>query len=116
MLPAGVRWQKDGARHLKGNEIEAYSAGIETHSLNQRMLLKLWLRQELIFQGIVQRHVNELKGIDFDYVVTDARSMLMKIVRYSWKAKVRAQRIWRSSKNLLLNLAKQGADEEKQLD
>ena len=56
-------------RHLKSSVIDAYSAGIETHGLNPYAV-------EVMAEAVVDisnhrsKHVNELRDIDFDYVIT----------------------------------------------
>ena len=57
------------ARKLKGDVIEAWSAGIEKHGLNQRAV------QAMKEAGVdISKHcsktVSELPSLDFDYVVT----------------------------------------------
>lgn len=56
-------------RHLKGDQIEAYSAGIETHGLNPRAVLVMG-EAGVDISGHRSKHVDELRGIEFDYVVT----------------------------------------------
>ena len=57
------------ARHLKGGEIEPYSAGIETHGLNQRAV---HVMAEAGVDIAAQRSkcIDEFKGKSFDAVVT----------------------------------------------
>ena len=57
------------ARHLKGDAIEAYSAGIETHGLNPNAV-KVMAEAGVDISGHRSKHVDELRGIVFDYVVT----------------------------------------------
>lgn len=57
------------ARALKGDAIEAYSAGIETHGLNP-LAVKVMAEAGVDISGHRSKHVDELKGIPFDYVVT----------------------------------------------
>ena len=57
------------ARHLKSDVIEAYSAGIETHGLNPNAV-KVMAEAGVDISGHRSKHVDELKDIDFDYVVT----------------------------------------------
>lgn len=56
-------------RHLKGAEIDAYSAGIETHGLNPNAV-KVMREAGVDISGHVSKHVDELKDILFDYVIT----------------------------------------------
>jgi len=57
------------ARHLKGDAIEAYSAGIETHGLNPRAV-RVMAEAGVDVSGHRSKHVDELKGVPLDYVVT----------------------------------------------
>jgi len=57
------------ARHLKGNEIEAYSAGVEPHGMNARAI-HVMAEAGVDISGHYSKHVDELKDVPFDYVVT----------------------------------------------
>ena len=57
------------ARHLKSGCIEAYSAGIEPHGLDPRAV-KVMAEAGVDISGQRSKHVNGLKDITFDYVVT----------------------------------------------
>ena len=57
------------ARHLKGDVIEAYSAGIETHGLNPNAV-RVMAEAGVDISGHRSKHVDELKDIALDYVVT----------------------------------------------
>lgn len=57
------------AKALKSAEIEAYSAGIETHGLNPNAV-KVMREAGVDISGHASKHVRELGGIAFDYVVT----------------------------------------------
>lgn len=57
------------ARALKGNVIEAYSAGIETHGLNP-YAVKVMAEVGVDISGQVSKSVDTLLHIPFDYVVT----------------------------------------------
>ena len=57
------------ARHLKGDGIDAYSAGIEAHGLNP-LAVKVMAESGVDISSHRSKHVDELKGIEFDYVVT----------------------------------------------
>lgn len=57
------------ARHLKGDVIEAYSAGIETHGLNPNAV-KVMAEAGVDITVHHSKHVDELKNVEFDYVVT----------------------------------------------
>jgi arsenate reductase len=57
------------ARHLKGDAIEAYSAGIETHGLNP-LAVKVMAEAGVDISGHRSKTLDELKDVSFDYVVT----------------------------------------------
>ena len=57
------------ARALQGDVIEAYSAGIETHGMNPSAV-KVMAEAGVDITGQRSKHVDELEGIEFDYVVT----------------------------------------------
>lgn len=57
------------ARHLRSEQIEPYSAGIETHGLNPRAV-QVMAEAGVDISGHRSKHVDDLKGIEFDFVVT----------------------------------------------
>lgn len=57
------------ARALKGDLIEAYSAGIETHGLNPNAV-KVMAEAGVDISSQTSKNVNTLLDIPFDYVVT----------------------------------------------
>lgn len=57
------------ARHLKSGLLEPYSAGSEPHGLNQ-MAVKAMAEAGVDISGHRSKHIDELKGINFDWVVT----------------------------------------------
>ncbi len=57
------------ARHLKGDVIEPYSAGIEKHGLNEKAV-RVMAEAGVDISGQQSRLVSELPVQDFDYVVT----------------------------------------------
>jgi arsenate reductase len=57
------------ARQLKGDRIEAYSAGIETHGLNLDAV-RVMAEAGVDISGQRSKKVDELHGVSFDYVVT----------------------------------------------
>ena len=57
------------ARHLKGDVIEPYSAGVETHGLNPNAV-KVMAEAGVDISGHRSKHVDEVRDIPFDYVVT----------------------------------------------
>jgi arsenate reductase len=56
-------------RNLKGDRIEAHSAGIETHGLNPRAV-RVMAEAGVDISGYRSKHVRELEDVSFDYVVT----------------------------------------------
>jgi len=57
------------ARHLISDVIEAFSAGVSPVSVNSRSI-KVMSGAGVDISGQTSKHVDELLGIDFDYVVT----------------------------------------------
>jgi len=57
------------ARHLKGDVLEAYSAGIETHGLNPRAV-QVMAEAGVDISGHRSKHVDELRDIPLDWVIT----------------------------------------------
>jgi len=57
------------ATHLKGDVIEAYSAGIEPHGMNANAV-QVMKEVGLDISGHSSKHVDSLKNVSFDYVVT----------------------------------------------
>jgi arsenate reductase (thioredoxin) len=57
------------ARHLKSDEVEAYSAGIETHGLNPNAV-RVMAEAGVDISGQRSKPLGELRAVDFDYVVT----------------------------------------------
>ena len=57
------------ARVLKGDVIEPYSAGIETHGLNP-LAVQVMAEAGVDISGQRSKHLQELREVAFDYVVT----------------------------------------------
>ncbi len=57
------------ARHLRGDTIAAYSAGVEPHGLNP-LAVKVMAEAGVDISNHSSKHVNELASINFDYVIT----------------------------------------------
>ena len=57
------------ARQLKGDAIEPYSAGVETHGLNPTAV-QVMAEAGVDISGHRSKHVRDLSGVAFDYVVT----------------------------------------------
>jgi len=56
-------------KHLKGDQIEAYSAGIETHGLNPNAV-RVMAEAGVDISGHRSKRLDELCDVQFDYVVT----------------------------------------------
>ncbi len=56
-------------RHLKGDVLEAHSAGIEAHGLDPRAV-RAMAEAGVDISGRRSKHVDEVKQISFDYVIT----------------------------------------------
>jgi arsenate reductase len=56
-------------RHLKGDVIDPYSAGIDIHGLNP-LAVKVMAEAGVDISGHRSKHLNEVKDIQFDYVIT----------------------------------------------
>ena len=56
-------------RHLKSEEINAYSAGIEAHGLNPSAV-KVMAESGVDLSAQKSHHVDEFKNTHFDYVIT----------------------------------------------
>jgi arsenate reductase len=57
------------AKHLRSDEIEAVSAGIETHGLNPNAV-KVMAEAGVDISGARSQNVREFLDVEFDYVVT----------------------------------------------
>jgi arsenate reductase len=57
------------ARALKADVLEPYSAGIEIHGMNPRAM-RVMAEAGADISGQRSKHVDELKDVPFDYVVT----------------------------------------------
>jgi arsenate reductase len=56
-------------RHLKGGQIEAFSAGLEAHGLNADAV-RVMAEAGVDISRQRSKRAGELGGVDFDYVVT----------------------------------------------
>ena len=56
-------------RHLKSEQIEAYSAGIETHGLNPNAV-KVMAEADIDITSQKSQNINEFSEIPLDYVIT----------------------------------------------
>ena len=75
------------ARHLKGDVIEPYSAGIETHGLNPNAV-KVMAEGGVDISGHRSKNVSELMDVPFDYVLTVCGNAHETCPMFPGKAKV----------------------------
>lgn len=75
------------ARHLKGDVLEAYSAGVETHGLNP-FAVQVMQEAGVDISGHRSKHVDELKDIPLDIVVTVCDSASESCPLFPGKTKV----------------------------
>lgn len=102
------------ARALKGDVIEAYSAGIETHGLNPNAV-KVMAEAGVDISGHRSKLVDNLMGVDFDYVVTVCGHAHESCPMFTGKAKV-IHVGFDDPPKLAREIAAQGGDEEAQMD
>ena len=57
------------ARHLKNDRIEPYSAGVDPHGMN-RLAIRVMQEAGVDISRQHSKHVDELKDMPFDYIVT----------------------------------------------
>lgn len=57
------------AKHLKGDRIDSYSAGIEIHGLNL-IAVKVMAESGVDISGHHSKGLDEVKDVNFDYVIT----------------------------------------------
>ena len=75
------------ARHLKGDLIDAYSAGIEKHGLNP-YAVKVMAETGIDISKQYSKLLDDVKDIDFDYVVTVCGNANENCPNFPWNAKV----------------------------
>jgi len=74
-------------RHLKGETIEAYSAGMVIHGLNPRAV-RVMAEVGVDISRQRSKHLDELKDLDFDWVVTLCGSAHEKCPVFPGRTKV----------------------------
>ncbi len=57
------------ARHLKGDVVEAYSAGVETHGLNPNAV-RVMAEAGVDISAQRSKHINEFQNVSLDHVIT----------------------------------------------
>ena len=75
------------ARHLKGDVIEPYSAGIRPIGVNSRAI-KVMAEERVDISMHKSQHIDEFSEIDFDYVLTLCDNARGHCPVFSGKAKV----------------------------
>ncbi len=75
------------ARALKGDAIEAWSAGVETHGLNPSAV-KVMAEAGVDISSHVSKNVRDVIDVGFDYVVTVCDHAAESCPRFPGKAKV----------------------------
>ncbi len=75
------------ARHLKGNVIEPYSAGLRPIGVNSKAI-KVMAEEGVDISMHKSQHIDEFSEIDFDYVVTLCDNASESCPVFSGKAKV----------------------------
>jgi arsenate reductase len=75
------------ARHLKGDVIEAYSAGVATHGLNPHAVAVM-AEAGVDITSQRSKHVDELADVVFDYVVTVCDNAAESCPTFRGKAKL----------------------------
>lgn len=101
-------------RKLKGDRIEAFSAGVETHGLNPHAVAVM-AEAGVDISGQRSKHVNEFKGRDFDVVVTVCDHARESCPYFPASCK-RVHAGFADPPALALEIAEQGGDEAAQLD
>jgi len=75
------------ARHLKGNIIDAYSAGIRPIGVSSRAI-KVMAEAGVDISAQISQRLDEFSGIDFDYVITLCDNAAENCPVFTGKAKV----------------------------
>lgn len=101
-------------RHLKGDAIEAYSAGIETHGLNPNAV-KVMAEAGVDISGHKSQHIEEFKDVKLDVVVTVCGHAHETCPFFPGNAKV-IHIGFGDPPKMAKELAEKGASEEEQLD
>lgn len=74
------------ARHLRGEVVEAYSAGIERHGLNPKAV-QVMAEAGVDIGGHASKTLDDLAGVEFDYVITVCGHAHETCPRFPGKAK-----------------------------
>lgn len=101
-------------RHLKGDVIEACSAGIETHGLNPNAV-KVMAEVGVDISKHKSKHINEFKDVKLDVVVTVCGHAHETCPFFPGNSKV-VHVGFDDPPKMAKELAEQGASEEEQLE
>jgi arsenate reductase (thioredoxin) len=101
-------------RHLKGDVIEAYSAGIETHGLNPNAV-KVMAEAGVDISGHRSQHLDEFREVALDVVVTVCGHAHETCPYFPADCKV-VHVGFGDPPKMARALAEQGASEEEQLE
>jgi len=102
------------ARHLKGDVIKAYSAGIEPNGLNSNAV-KVMAESGVDIFSHKSQHIEELKDVKLDVVITVCDHACKACPLFPGKCKV-IHVGFDDPPKIAEKLAEQGASEEEQLD
>jgi arsenate reductase len=102
------------ARHLKGNVIEPYSAGIETHGLNP-YAVKVMAEAGVDISGHTSKHIDTFRNTSLDTVITLCGHASETCPYFPGSCKV-VHVGFDDPPKMANELAARGASEEKQLD
>ncbi len=101
-------------RHLKGDSIEAYSAGIETHGLNPNAV-SVMAEVGVDISRQKSQHINEFKDLKLDAIVTVCGHAHETCPLFPGNCKV-VHVGFADPPKMAKELAEQGASEEEQLE
>ncbi len=75
------------ARHLKSDVIDAYSAGIRPIGVSSRAI-RIMAEAGVDISNHTSKHIDDLSGIEFDYVITLCENAAQNCPIFPGKAKV----------------------------
>jgi arsenate reductase len=101
-------------RALKGDAIEAYSAGIETHGLNPNAV-KVMAEAGVDITSQKSQHIDEFRDVKLDYIITVCNHAHETCPWFPADCKV-IHVGFRDPPKMARELAEKGGSEEEQLD
>lgn len=102
------------ARHLKSDQITAFSAGIEIHGLNPRAV-RVMAESGIDISGHQSKHVDEFLGSELDWVITVCGHAYETCPLFPGKVEI-VHVGFDDPPRIAEDLARKGADEETQLE